>query len=380
MNFELTEEMKMLKDMAYKFAVAEIKPVSQECDEHEKYLPEIRKKAAENGLVGAWIPEQYGGSGAGILGNAIITEEISKIDMGISLNVVASGFGCESILNYGTEEQKKMYLPPICQGTKVCAGAYTEPNAGTDVSGYKTRAVKDGKDYVINGNKMFITNGTVCDFMIAQCITNPEEKKHNSFSLIIVPADVKGITRNKIHGKMGIRASDTAEIAFEDVRVSQTNLVGKEGQGFRQLMHFFDITRVMVSGQALGLSEACLETSIKYVKERTAFGAPLGSFQMTQMKLTEMAIRIEALRGLVYKAAWLIDQGKPDYTLAAMAKFYGGQTAVFCANYAMELHGGYGYIEEYPVQKWYRDAKILELYEGTKEAEIMTIGRALQAR
>lgn len=380
MDFELTEEMKMLKEMAYKFAVSEIKPVSQECDEHEKYTPEIRKKAAENGLVGAWIPEEYGGSGAGILGNAIITEEISKVDMGISLNVVASGFGCESILNYGTEEQKKTYLPPICSGEKVCAGAYTEPNAGTDVSGYKTRAVKDGKDYVINGNKMFITNGTVCDFMVAQCITNPEEKKHNSFSLIIVPADAKGVTRNKIHGKMGIRASDTAEIALEDVRVPQSNLVGKEGQGFRQLMHFFDITRVMVSGQALGISEACLETSIRYVKERTAFGVPLGSFQMTQMKLTEMAIRIEALRGLVYKAAWLIDQKKPDYTLAAMAKFYGGQTAVFCANCAVELHGGYGYIEEYPVQKWYRDAKILELYEGTKEAEIMTIGKVLQTK
>ena len=380
MDFELTEEMKMLKEMAYKFAVSEVKPVSQECDENEKYTPEIRKKAAENGLVGAWIPEEYGGCGAGILGNAIITEEISKVDMGISLNIVASGFGCESILNYGTEEQKKTYLPPVCQGLKVSAGAYTEPNAGTDVSGYKTRAVKDGKDYVINGNKMFITNGTVCDFMVTQCITNPEEKKHNSFSLIIIPADAKGVTRNKIHGKMGIRASDTAEIALEDVRVPQSNLLGKEGHGFRQLMHFFDITRVMVSGQALGISEACLETSIKYVKERTAFGAPLGSYQMTQMKLTEMAIRIEALRGLVYKAAWLIDQGKPDYTLAAMAKFYGGQTAVFCANYAVELHGGYGYIEEYPVQKWYRDAKILELYEGTKEAEIMTIGRALQAR
>jgi len=380
MDYELTEEMKMLKEMAYKFAVAEVGPVSAESDEHEKYLPEIRIKAAENGLVGAWIPEEYGGSGAGILGNTIITEEISKVDMGIGLNIVASGFGCESILNYGTEEQKKTYLPPVCQGAQVSAGAYTEPNAGTDVSGYKTRAVKDGKDYVINGSKMFITNGTVCDFMVAQCITNPEEKKHNSFSLIIIPADAKGVTRNKLHGKMGIRASDTAEIALEDVRVPQANLVGKEGHGFRQLMHFFDITRVMVSGQALGLSEACLETSIKYVKERTVFGAPLGSYQMTQMKLTEMAIRIEALRGLVYKSAWLIDQGKPDYTLAAMAKFYGGQTAVFCANYAVELHGGYGYIEEYPVQKWYRDAKILELYEGTKEAEIMTIGRALQAR
>jgi acyl-CoA dehydrogenase len=378
MNFDLTEEQKMLKDMAYKFAVAEFKPVSRECDEHEKYTPEIRKKAAENGLVGAWVPEEYGGAGAGILGNALITEEFSKIDMGIGLNIVAASFGCESILQYGTEEQKKTYLPPVCAGEKVSAGAYTEPNAGTDVAGYRTKAVKDGGDYVINGNKMFITNGSVCDFMVAQCITHPEEKRHNRFSLIIVPADAKGVTRNKIRGKMGIRSSDTAEIAFEDVRVPQSNLVGQERQGFIQLMHFFDVTRVMVAAQGLGLSEACLETSIRYVKERTVFDAPLGSFQLTQKKLTEMAIMIEALRGLVDKAAWLIDEGRPDYMLAAMAKFYSGQTAVFCANYAVELHGGYGYIDEYPVQKWYRDAKILEIYEGTKEAEILTIGRKLQ--
>jgi acyl-CoA dehydrogenase len=378
MNFDLSAEQKMLKDMTAKFAQAELSKLSHECDEKELYTPEIRKKAAEIGLVAAWIPEEYGGSGVGVLGNAIITEELSKVDMGIGLNIVAAGFGCEAILQYGTKEQKQTYLPPVCRGEQVSSGAFTEANAGTDVAGYKTRAVKDGSDYVINGNKMFITNGTVCDFMVTQCITNPEEKKHNSFSLIIIPADAKGVTRNKIHGKMGIRASDTAEIAFEDVRVPQTNLVGKEGNGFRQLMHFFDVTRLMVSAQALGLSAGCLETSVKYVKERTAFGAPLGSFQLTQMKLTEMAIRIEALRGLIYKASWLVDQGRPDYTLAAMAKYFGGQTAVFCANCAVELHGGYGYIDEYSVQKWYRDAKILELYEGTKEAEIMTIGRVLQ--
>jgi alkylation response protein AidB-like acyl-CoA dehydrogenase len=379
MDFDLTEELKMLKDMAYKFAVAEIKPISQECDEHEKYPREVVKKAAANGLVGAWVPEEYGGAGAGILGHSIITEELSKIDMGIGLCIVAATFGSESIYQYGTEEQKHAYLTPICNGEKVCAGAFTEPNAGTDVSGYKTRAVKDGSDYIINGNKMFITNATICDFMVVQCITNPEMKKHDSFSEIIVPADATGITKNKIKGKIGIRASDTAEVAFEDVRVPQSNLVGKEGRGFKQLMHFFDTTRVMVAAQGLGLSEACLETSIKYVKERTAFGAPLGAYQLTQKKLTEMAIMIEALRGLVYKAAWLIDVGRPDYHLAAMAKFYSGQTAVFCANNALEIHGGYGYIEEYAVSKWYRDAKILELYEGTKEAEIMTIGRAMQA-
>lgn len=380
MDFELTEELKMLKDMAYKFAVTEFTPISKECDEHEKYTPEVRKKAAENGLVAAWIPEEYGGAGAGILGNAIITEELSKVDMGIGLNVVAACFGCESIFQYGSEEIKQRYLPPVCRGEWVSAGAFTEPNAGTDVASYKTRAVKDGSDYVINGNKMFITNGTVCDFYVTQCITNPEEKKHNSFSLIIIPADAKGVTRNKIRGKMGIRSSDTAEIAFEDVRVPQANLVGKEGRGFYQLMHFFDTTRIMVAAQGLGLAEACLETSVKYCKERTAFGTALGNYQLTQKKLTEMAIMIEALRGLVYKSGWLVDNGTPDYTLAAMAKFYSGQTAVFCANNAVELHGGYGYIDEYSVQKWYRDAKILELYEGTKEAEILTIGRYLMAK
>ena len=377
MDFDLSDEQKMLKETAYKFAVAEFTPVSMECDRNETYTPEIRKKAAEYGLVGAWIPEEYGGSGVGILGNALIMEEFSKVDMGIALNVVAAGFGSESIFQFGSEEQKKTYLPAICSGRMVFSGAFTEPNAGTDVAGYRTRAVKDGNDYVINGSKMFITNGTVCDFMVAQCITNPEEKKHESYSLIIVPATAKGVSRNKIKGKMGIRTSDTAEIAFEEVRVPRTNLVGVEGRGFKQLMHFFDTTRVMVGAQGLGLSEACLGASVRYARERTAFGAPLSSFQLTQKKLTEMAVMIESLRGLVYKSAWLIDVGRPDYHLAAMAKYLSGRAAVFCANAAVEIHGGYGYIEEYPVQKWYRDAKILELYEGTKEAEIMTIGRAL---
>jgi alkylation response protein AidB-like acyl-CoA dehydrogenase len=380
MDFELPEEMKMLKDMAYKFARQEIAPYSHECDEEEKYTPEIRRKAAEQGLIGAWIPEEYGGAGVGILGNTIVTEELSRIDMGIGLNIYVASFGAECIYLFGTEEQKHRYLPLVCSGDNVWAGAYTEPDAGTDVAGYKTRAVTDNDDYVINGTKMFITNGTVCDYMVCQCVTHPEEKTHKRFSQIIVPADAPGVTRNKIKGKMGIRASDTAEISLEDVRVPRENLIGEETRGFYQLMNFFDVTRVMIGGQALGLSQACLDESVKYAKERTAFGAPLGNFQITMQKLAEMAIRIEALRNMVYKAAWLIDVGKPDYHLAAMAKYYGGQTAVFCANAAVEIHGGYGYIDEYNVQKWYRDAKILELYEGTKEAEVLTIGRYLQSR
>ena len=377
MDFELTEEIRMLKDMSYKFAQNEFTPVSHESDEGEKYTRDVFKKAAENGLVGAWVPEEYGGAGVGWLGWTVIAEQLSRVDMGIGLNVIAATFGSEAIFFYGTEEQKQNWLAPICAGEKVSAGAFTEPDAGTDSAGYRTRAVKDGGDYVITGNKMFITNGTVCDFYVVQCITNPDDKRHSRFSQIIVPADLPGITKTKIKGKMGIRASDTAEIAFEEVRVPQENLVGQEGKGFYQLMHFFDTTRSMVAAQGLGLSQACLDASIRYAKERTAFGQPLGNFQLTQAKLTEMAIRIEALRGLVYKCAWLMDEGRPDYTLSAMAKYYSGQTAVFCANAGVEIHGGYGYIDEYDVQKYYRDAKILELYEGTKEAEILTIGRVL---
>jgi len=353
-------------------------PIAHEADEKEQYTPEVRMKAAENGLLGAWIPEEYGGAGVGFLGHAIITEELSKACIGIGLNLYGACFGAQNIFNYGTEEQKKKYLPPICTGEYVFAGAYTEPNAGTDVAGYKTRAVKDGKDWIINGTKMFITNGTCSTHMIVQAITEADAKKHSSFSQILVPCDTKGVTRTKLHGKLGLRASDTAEIALEDVRVPQANLVGTPGKGFYQLMHFFDITRIMIAAQALGLSEACLAASVKYAKDRTVFGAPLGSYQITMQKLTEMAIKIEALRGFVYKSAWLVDNGTPDYTLAAMGKYLGGQTAVFCANAGVEIHGGYGYMEEYDVQKWYRDAKILELYEGTKEAEIMTIGKLLQ--
>ncbi|MBI5583497.1 MAG: acyl-CoA dehydrogenase family protein [Deltaproteobacteria bacterium] len=377
MDFDLTEEMKMLSDMAYKFAQKELAPVARQCDAEEKYDREVVRKAAENGLVAAWASEEYGGAGVGSLGLAVLTEQLARVDMGNCTSIITASFGCEAIHAYGTEEQKQAYIAPVCRGEKISAGAYTEPDAGTDVAGYRTRAVKDGQDYVVTGNKMFITNGSICDFYVTQCITNPEEKRHNRFSLIIIPADIPGITRNKIHGKLGIRASDTAEVSFEEVRVPQENLVGTEGRGFYQLMHFFDTTRPMVAAQALGLSQACLEVAVRYSKERIVFGAPLGTYQLTQAKLTEMAIRIEALRGLVYKCAWLIDQGRPDFNLSAMAKYFGGQTAVFCANAALEIHGGYGYIAEYDVQRYYRDAKILEIYEGTKEAEVMTIGKAL---
>lgn len=380
MDFEFSDEMKMLRETAGDFAKNEFEPVAQDLDREEKYPKDVWEKASGLGLIGAWIPEEYGGSGVGFFGNAIITEEFSRVDLGMSL-IIAGTFGCEAIYWAGTEEQKKKYLPLVSQGEAISAGAFTEPDAGTDVAGARTRAVKDGDEYVINGNKMFITNGDVCDFMVTLCVTNPDaEKRYKKHSLIIVESDRPGVTATKIHGKMGIRASDTAEISFEDVRVPVSNLVGDvEGQGFYQAMQFFDTTRIMVSAQGVGLAQGALDKAIQYVKERKAFGVPIASFQITQQKIAEMAMRVEATRNLVYKSAWYLDNNKVDPILNSITKYYAGETAVFCANYAVELHGGYGYIDEYDVQRFYRDAKILQLYEGTKEAEVLTIARRLLA-
>ncbi|HZK18069.1 MAG TPA: acyl-CoA dehydrogenase family protein [Clostridia bacterium] len=378
MDFELTEEQKILQSTAYKFAQNEFADLAQECDREERYPRELWKKACETGLVGVIIPEEYDGPGFGFFENALITEQLSRIDLGLGLVIVAATFGAENILLNGSEEQKKKYLPLLVNGEAICAGAYTEPNAGTDVAGISTRAVKDGNDYIINGSKMFITNGTICDFMVVLCITNPEaEKRHQRQSLIIVDANAAGITRTKLEGKLGIRASDTAEITFEDVRVPQENLIGVEGRGFYYLMHFFDCTRTMVAAQGVGLAQGALDKAVQYVQERKAFGRPLAANQGLQFQLAEMATRTELARNVTYKASVKIDQGQLDSTLNAMAKYYSGETAVWVCDKALQMHGGYGYIDEYDVQRFYRDAKILEIYEGAKEAEKMIIARSL---
>lgn len=378
MNFELTEEQKILQSTAYKFAQKEFEPVAKECDREEKFPRDLWKKACETGLVGAFIPEKYDGPGMGFLDVALITEQMCRVDLGLSLAVVASTFGAENILFFGSEEQKKKYLPLLPAGKAIFAGAYTEPDAGTDVAGAKTTAVKDGNEYVINGSKMFITNGTICDFMVVLCVTNPDEEvRHKRLSLILVEADRNGITRNKIRGKMGIRASDTAELVFEDVRVPRENLIGAEGKGFYYLMHFFDTTRTMVAAQGVGLAQGALDKTLRYVQERKTFGKPLAHNQGIQFILAEMATRIEVARNITYKAAWKVDNGQMDPALNAMAKYYSGECAVWVADKALQLHGGYGYIDEYDVQRFYRDAKILEIYEGAKEAEKMTIARRL---
>ena len=378
MDFELTEEQRMIVDTARKFALKEMAPIAQEYDREEKFGRVVCGKACEAGLVGAVIPEEYGGPGFGYVEQALITEQLARVDLGLCLCINSVTFGCEHILFFGTEEQKKQYLPPLTSGEALFAGAFTEPDAGTDVAGIRTRAVKDKDDYVINGSKMFTTNGTVCDNMCVLCVTNPEaEVRHQRQSIILVEADRPGITATKIQGKMGVRASDTAEVSFEDVRVPQTNLVGEEGRGFYQLMEFFDIARTWVAAQGVGLAQGALDQTVKYVQERHTFGRPLASNQAIQFQLAEMATRIELARTLTYKSAWLVDQGKVDPSLNAMAKYYAGETAVWVCDKALQMHGGYGYIDEYDIQRFYRDAKILEIYEGAKEAEKMTIARRL---
>ncbi|MFH1034310.1 MAG: acyl-CoA dehydrogenase family protein [Pseudomonadota bacterium] len=378
MDFELNEEHRLIQDMAYKFAVQEIAPVAKEYDRAEKYPREIVRKAAELGLVGPTIPAEYDGSGFGFLEQALIVEQMARIDLGITQAIESAAFGAQNIAFFGTEEQKRKYLPPLAAGQAVAAGAYTEPDAGTDVVAARTKAVRDGEEWVITGNKMFITNGTICDFMAVFCLTDPQAASpHQRHSLIMVESNRPGVTATPIKGKMGLRASDTAEVAFEEVRVPAENLIGTQGQGFKQLMHFFDATRTTVAGQAVGLAQGALDLAIAYGKQRHTFGRPLTSNQAIQFTLAEMATRIELARLATYKAAWLVDQGRPNPILNSMAKYYAGETAVWVCDKALQLHGGYGYIDEYDIQRFYRDAKILEIYEGTKEAEKMVIAKRI---
>jgi alkylation response protein AidB-like acyl-CoA dehydrogenase len=378
MNFDLNEDQKLIMETARRFAVQEIAPVAKEHDRTEKYPREIVRKAAEVGLVGPTVPEEYGGPGLGFFEQALIMEQLARVDLGIAQAIESAAFGSQNLVFFGTEEQKNTYLAPLCEGRMIAAGAYTEPDAGTDIVAARTKAVLEGDEWVITGNKMFITNGTVCDYMVALCLTDPEaDSPHARHSLILIESDRPGITATPIKGKLGLRASDTAEVALEGVRVPQKNLVGKQGRGFYQLMEFFDATRTFVAAQGVGLSQGALDLALAYAKERHTFGRPLIANQAIQFTLAEMATRVELARGATYRAAWLVDQGRPDSKLNSIAKYYAGETAVWVCNQALQIHGGYGYIDEFDIQRFYRDAKILEIYEGSKEAEKMVIAKRL---
>ncbi|MCP4693723.1 MAG: acyl-CoA/acyl-ACP dehydrogenase, partial [Desulfobacterales bacterium] len=309
MDFSLTKEQLEIQKAAREFAVGEFTERAMEFDREEKFDLKIWKKACDLGFVGANIEEEYDGMGCGMFEHCLITEEFWAVDPGCGLAVLSAAFGSEVVSLFGTEEQKRRVLPEIALGKAIVGTAITEPDAGCDVTSAVTTAVRDGDEWVINGTKMFITNGTIAKYIMLFCQTDPENpSRHDRYSFILLPTDTPGYEPTKIHGKMGIRATDTAEISLKDARVPLENLIGEEGKGFSELMSFFNRTRIHICAQAVGLARGAYEESLAHVKGRKQFGAPLASFQVTQFKLAEMATKIRAARNLYYEAAWLADQ------------------------------------------------------------------------
>ncbi|WP_290624546.1 acyl-CoA dehydrogenase family protein [Archaeoglobus sp. UBA230] len=377
-EFILTDDQKAIKEAAREFAEKEFPNYAEECDKEEKFPFELWKKAAQLGFIGMAIPEEYGGQGLGVLDSCLVVEEFWRVDGGLG-QILSTTFGSEQILAFGNEEQKKKYLPPLAKGEKICAACYTEPQAGSDVAGIKTRADKDGDEYVINGTKMFITNGTIADCYIVLARTDPNPpKRHHGMSVFIVEKDMPGVQANKLTNKLGIRASDTAEVVFKNVRVPKENMIGQEGQGFYQTMMFFNVTRIPVAFQAVGLAQGAFELAYHYARNREVFERKLANFQVTQEKLSKMRTELEAARLLAYQAAFFQDKmGMPDPGLTAMAKYYTAKVAQEIVHEALQIHGGYGFMGEQAISRMYRDVRILEIYEGTREIELEVIGRSL---
>jgi alkylation response protein AidB-like acyl-CoA dehydrogenase len=379
MDFELTKEQKDIVSAAKEFAEGEFPDRAEEFDRTETFDETLHKKAADLGFVGTFVKEEYGGPGMGLLEYCLIFEEFSAVDPGIAVAILISSYGAEIVQEFGSEEQKQRYLPPIVTGDAVMGSAFTEPDAGSDLAGATTTtAFRNGDDFVINGSKMFITNGDRADYLICFLVTDPENAdRHRRHSMIMVETDRQGFEANHLTGKLGIRASDTAEITFSNVKVPYSNLVGPLGNGFAEAMYLFNLDRVVVAAQAVGTARGALEESIRHVKKRVVFNAPLASFQSIQFKIADMFTWIQAGRHLVHEAAWRIDQGSMDHKLIAAAKSFCGQMAVKCTDMALQMHGGYGYLAEYKVQRLFRDAKITEIYEGTTEIEKVIMARNL---
>ena len=372
MNFELTEEQKDIRRAVQEFTQKEFaKERALELDQKEEFPFELWKKACKLGFVAAYFPEEYGGQGLGILENTIIIEELCRADSSLGLAIAAAPIGCEVILEFGTEEQKEKFLPEIPKGEAISAIVITEPGHGSDVTCYDTKAVKSGNEYIINGTKTLITNATIAKYFITFCQTDdkvvPPRKGQSAF---VIESNREGVSVTPIKNKMGIRPSVTGEISFSDCHVPAENLIGlKEGQGFKQALYFFNHGRMLVAAQALGTAQGAFDRALRYAKEREQFGRKIVEFQAIQHKLADMAMKIETARLLTYKAAWYMDQGKLNPLLTCMAKCYASRVAVEVANEAVQIFGGYGYIAENEIEKFYRDAKITEIYEGTNEIQ-----------
>ena len=383
MDFTLDQKHEMARTLFKDFAENEAKPLAQETDETEVFPQSTVDKMGKYGFMGIPVPKQYGGQGCDILTYVMCVEELSKVCGTTGVIVSAhTSLCCDPILTYGTEEQKQKYLPPLCNGEKLGAFALTEPGAGTDAQGAQTKAVLDGDEWVLNGSKCFITNGKVADVYIVIAITSVTEdkrgRKKKNFSAFIVEKGTPGFSFGTKEKKMGIRGSSTYELIFEDCRIPKDALLGPEGKGFPIAMHTLDGGRIGIASQALGLAEGALERTVDYVKERKQFGRSIAAQQNTQFQLADMATKVEAAKSLVYKAALkkqeFADGAKVSYSVeAAMAKLYAAEVAMEVTTKAVQLHGGYGYIREYDVERMMRDAKITEIYEGTSEVQRMVI-------
>ena len=379
MEFELNRTQKEIQKAVRDFAKGEFdKELALELDRKHEFPKKIWQKAGELGLIGVHYPEEYSGQGLGSMEDIIVIEELCRGDSTIGSAVALASFGSELLLHYGNEELKQKYLPQVAEGKMLSGGAFTEPDHGSDITAMNTTAVKDGDEWVVNGVKTFITNGGLAGFYSVLCQTDPDASPaYRGLSVIFVEADREGVATMDVGEKMGISMMATAEVSFKDVRVPASNLIGEEGKGFYHVLHFFDESRIQVAAQALGTAQGAYDRALDYVKQREQFGKKIAPFQVTHHKLADMATKIELARLITYKAAWNFDQGRIDPKLTSMAKMFAAKTAVEVADEAIQLLGGYGYMKEYEVERFYRDAKITEIYEGTKEIQKNTIASSI---
>ena len=377
MVFDFTEEQRMIQEMARNFAQKEVLPLAAELDETGRYPAELVRHMAELGLMGVAVPEEYGGAGMDNICYAIAIEEIARACASTAVIMsVNNSLACEPLLKFGTEEQKRKYLVPLASGSKLGCFGLTEPGAGSDAGSQKTTAVPNGDHYMVNGTKNFITNAPVADTCILFTMTD-KEKKNKGITTFILDMKLQGVTIGKHEHKMGIKASPTSSIILEDVKIPAEDRLGSEGEGFKVAMHTLDGGRIGIAAQAVGIARASLEDALAYAKERKQFGQPIAEFQAIQWMLADMATEIDAARLLTYRAAWLKDRKARHSKESAMAKLYASEAAMRAGVKGIQIHGGYGYIKEYPAERHFRDAKITEIYEGTSEIQRLVIASAI---
>ena len=373
-DFSLTEEQIALQEMAREFSQNELKPNAAKYDKGDEFPDEIMQKAFEVGFISCEIPSEYGGGGLSHLDTVLISEELSAGCVGMFTTMMATSLAFTPIILFGTEEQKKKFLTPFTEKLGYASFCMTEREAGSDAGGLLTKAIKDGDEYVINGSKCFITNGGIANLYVVFALTDPE-KGARGISAFIVPRETEGISVGKEEDKMGHRASNTTELYFENVRIPAENLLHREGMGFLIAMKTLDQTRASVGAGGVGVARAAMDYAVEYTKTRKQFGKPIALFQNTSFEISKMATKVNAARHLVWHAAWLLDQGKPCGKESAMAKLYGSDIAMEVASDAVQLFGGYGYMKDYPVEKLMRDAKLLQIYEGTNQIQQLVIAR-----